>query len=236
MAKADIALLFFAVGLEAVLLALLVRRQVYSRFPFFFFYFIASIIMGLIRGAVAASARHYFYAFWITYPIYHLLIVLVLYEVFRQVFADYYEVLPWSRWLFPGVAILVVGLSVLYDLLHPSVQANRSISILLMLGFAVNLMQSGLFLLFFFLVRHFRLWWRAYPYAIVLGFGVAAIGGWVPYWLRYDFGKNFNTVVKYTPPVAYIIAVVFWLDVFRRPEPACCQANSGSSKTHSGGS
>lgn len=218
-AKADIALLFLAVGMETVLLVLLLRRQIYSRFPCFFFYFIASIIMGLIRASVSSNYQLYFHVFWITYPIYHLWIVLVLYEVFRQVFDDYYAVLPLFRWLFPSVAVLVIGLSVLYDLLHPSVQANRLISALLMLGFAVNLMQSGLFLLFFFLVRHYRLWWRAYPYAIVLGFGVAAIGAWVPYWLRYDFGKNFNTIVKYTPPMAYIVAVIFWLDVFRRPEP-----------------
>lgn len=219
MPRADIALLFLAVGLEAILLGFLFRRQIYSRFPFFFYYFAASIVMGLMRGTVATNPHHYFYVFWVTYPIYHLFIVLVLYEVFRQVFSDYYAVLPWFRWLFPGAALLIAGLSVLYDVLHPSMQAKRYLSTLLMLGFAVNLMQSGLFLLFFFLVRHYRLWWRAYPYAIVLGFGVAAIGGWVPYWLRYDFGTNFNTLVRYTPPVAYILAVIFWLDVFRRPEP-----------------
>src|SRR5205823_7685525 len=188
MDKADIALGLFTVGLEMLLVGFLVRRRLYSRFPLFFIYVVSSITIELVRTSVATDYPRYFIAFWITFPVYHILIVLALFEVFHQVFIDYYEAWPWFRWLFPGAVVLVVGLSLLYFLQHPSVQTSRLINALLVFGFAVNFMQAGLFVLFFFLVRHFEMWWRAYAYGIVMGFGIAALGGWIPYWLRYDFG------------------------------------------------
>lgn len=219
MGKIDIVLGLATVLLEMLLAGFLAQRRLFSRFPFFFLFLCGSITIGIIRASFAANYVHFFVAFWLTFPVAHILIVLVLYEVFRQVFADYYEAWPWFPWLFPAVAILVIGLWLLYAFIFPPAQANRLIGVLLALGFAVNFMQLALFALFFFLVRQFGMWWRAYPYAIVMGFGFAALGASLPYLLRYDFGKSFNTVVKYMPPVAYIVAVIFWLDVFRRPEP-----------------
>jgi hypothetical protein len=37
--------------------------------------------------------------------------------------------------------------------------------------------------------------------------------------LRSGFGTNFTAVSTYIPPVAYILALAFWLHVFWRKEP-----------------
>jgi len=48
---------------------------------------------------------------------------------------------------------------------------------------------------------------------------VIAAGNLVVYLLRSEFGTKLDPLVRITPPIAYIIAVLVWLWTFRRAEP-----------------
>jgi hypothetical protein len=61
--------------------------------------------------------------------------------------------------------------------------------------------------------------WRQHAFGVILGFGIAAGGTLVVLLLPSEFGTKLNPVVRITPPIAYIIAVVVWLATFLRPEP-----------------
>ncbi|HET9284835.1 MAG TPA: hypothetical protein VFR24_23030 [Candidatus Angelobacter sp.] len=142
--------------------------------------------------------------------------LLALHEVFRKVFAAFYE----KRWFwlfFPIVVIAVSVLAVVYRLGSPPAQANRVIGLIISLGMAVNLVQALLFVLFFLLVWLNGIHWREYPFGIVMGFAAIAIVIFTAEWARSVFGTKLNIVWSYAPAVAYILAVILWLNTFLRP-------------------
>ena len=131
-------------------------------------------------------------------------------------FAAFYE----KRWFwlfFPVVVIAISVLAVIYRVGSPPAQANRVISLIISLGMAVNLVQALLFVLFFVLVWFNGIGWREYPFGIVMGFAGIAIVAFSVQWARSEFGTRLNVVSRYAPAVAYILAVIFWLNTFLRP-------------------
>jgi hypothetical protein len=201
------------------LASLLVRRRLHCEFPFFFLYISSSILISIIRLSVSGNYQLFFEVYWATEVIYIALALSALHEVFRKVFAAFYE----KRWFwlfFPIVVIAISVLAVIYRFGSPPAQANRVISLIISLGMAVNLVQALLFVLFFVLVWFNGIGWREYPFGIVMGFAAIAIVAFTVQWARSEFGTKLNVVWTYAPPVAYIVAVILWLNTFiRPPEP-----------------
>ena len=84
MGKADIAIDIFAEALQVWLLVLLINRQLYRRFPFFFTYIGSTVAITFIRlwtMGVIGDYPKFFIVFWSTQAVYDLLALLVLYEV-----------------------------------------------------------------------------------------------------------------------------------------------------------
>jgi len=199
-----------------VLLCLLIRRRLLPEFPFFFLYVTASITFIIVKISVSGSYRTFFIVSWTAEAIYVLLAILALHEVFRKVFAAFYE----KRWFwlfFPSVVIAISVLAVIYRLGSPPAQANPVISFIISLGMAVNLVQALLFVLFFLLVWFNGIGWREYPFGIVMGFAAMAIVIFTVEWARSVFGTKLNVVWSYAHSVAYILAVILWLEAFLRP-------------------
>jgi hypothetical protein len=216
MRKAD--LLLSLIGLIAALwlATVLVRRKTYREFPLFFLYVSFSIAFITLRLAVSGDYRLFFFVFWVTEAIYVALALLVLHEVFRTVFAAFYE----KRWFwlfFPFVVVAIFTIAIAYRLGSPPVQASRLISLILTLGTTVSLVQVAIFGLFFLLVWFHGIRWRDYPFGIVVGFAIIAVGSLWGNWARSVFGTRFNKFFGYAPAVAYILAVIVWLDTFLRP-------------------
>ena len=78
------------------------------------------------------------------------------------------------------------------------------------------MIEAAIFVLFFAMARFFKIIWRGYSLGIVEGFAAVGIGG-VAYALRSMWGPAFNGVFKYVVSLSYILAVILWLDTFRRP-------------------
>jgi len=216
MRKADILLAFVGPIIGGVLAVVLLWRKANRQFPFFFTYVSTSIFIGLFRAAVASNYLLYFEVYWTTEAIYIVLALLALHEAFRKVFAAFYE----KRWFwlyFPLVVAAIFAIAIAYGLLNPPVQASRLISLILMLGTAVSLVQVAIFGLFFLLVWFHGIRWRDYPFGIVVGFAIIALGSLWGNWSRSVFGTKFNKFFGYAPAVAYIVAVIVWLDTFLRP-------------------
>lgn len=215
----DLILTLIGPILTAWLAVLLVRRKLHREFPFFFLYLIASVLIPVIRLAVRNDYPTFFKVVWSTEAIYIVLALLALHEIFRKVFAAFYE----KRWFwlfFPLVVISISALAVIYRLGSPPAQANRVMSFIISMGMAVNLVQALLFVLFFLLVWLNGIHWREYPFGIVMGFAAIAIVTFAAIWARSEFGTRLNVVSSYAPAVAYILAVILWLNTFlRRPEP-----------------
>ncbi len=216
MLRIDILLVVAGLAGTIALLCLLIRRRLLSEFPFFFLYVSASFTFIVVKLSVSGSYRTFFIVSWAAEAVYVLLALLALHEVFRKVFAAFYE----KRWFwlfFPIVVIAISGLAIIYHLGNPPAQANQVISLIISLGMAVNLVQALLFVLFFVLVWFNGIGWREYPFGIVMGFAAIAIVIFTVEWARSVFGTKLNVVWSYAHSVAYILAVILWLNTFLRP-------------------
>jgi hypothetical protein len=216
MRKADILLGLVALIAAALLVTVLIRRKTNREFPFFFLYVGSSISFAIIKLSVSNNYQLFFWVSWVTEAIYVVLALLALHEVFRKVFAAFY-VKRWFWLFFPLVVVAISVLAVIYRLGSPPAQANQMMSFIISMGMAVNLVQALLFVLFFVLVWFNGIGWREYPFGIVMGFAAIAIVTFAANWARSEFGTKSIPLFSYAPAVAYILAVILWLNAFLRP-------------------
>jgi hypothetical protein len=217
--KPTVLILWFTpLVLQSWLAVILVRRGVRRNFPWFFAYTMFAILTEFTRFLVLNHPWAYYYTYWATETLYAVLGFLAIFEVFRYVFREFY-VLPGFRLLIPVVAALTLGLSVSMAIYSPPIQAPPVLAAIFVAEIAVRCLQAGIFCLLGVLVKFYAVRGRKYALAIAAGFGVLALGTLAAFLLRSEFGTKFAHVLQFVSPVAYIIAVVIWLLVFRRPEP-----------------
>lgn len=213
--------LFIGIALESCLVILLIRRKAYKEFRFFFWFFIVSIAIEILRYVVQLhyGRAAYYYVFWSTALVYDILNLLVLFEVFRLTFREFYRRFSWFRLLFPGAVIMALVPALLFHLTFRNPHEQRGITFLFSFEIAIDLIELSLFAVFFLLVKFFALAWRNHAFGIVLGFAVLCLGNWGAYWLRIYPHAKYSHFLGYIPPIAYICALLLWLAVFNRPEP-----------------
>lgn len=221
----DIGLTLIGPALTAWVAVLVTRRKIHREFPLFFAYLILSVIVPLLRLSATGNYLTFFKVFWATEALYAVLALLALHEVFHEVFLPFYMLWWWFRLIFPGAAAFFAFISIRSAMHHPALQAPRVLQIIFGSAKAVNYLEAVLFALFFALVLLLGVRWRSYPFGIVEGFGLSALGALIAYGLRSEFGTKYNTLATYAPPVAYVVGVLVWLDTFlRQPDPEVVHA------------
>src|SRR5579864_797705 len=148
MGKVDTILNVTVVVLVLCLAVILVRRTLARKFPFFFLYLLAAILIELARLFFIGDYPSYFKIFWSTEALYVLLALLALNEAFRAVFIQDFRRWKWFWMVFPGTVLILCAVFVGNALLHPPIQAPRIIVVILSFGTVVNCVKGGLFLMF----------------------------------------------------------------------------------------
>jgi hypothetical protein len=141
------------------------------------------------------------------------LTLLALYEVFRKVFLDFYQ-LRWFRLVFSGTVIIAASVQIWRAILKPPVQAIPPLGAILSFATLANWVDTILFCLFFASALLLGIRWRSYSFGIVAGFGFPAIAGLLAFTLRSEFGTKYNAIVKYASPMGYLLGVLVWLGTF----------------------
>ena len=204
--------------LYAWLIFLLQRRKLSRVFPLFFAYSVYGAIAELLRLFFASGHYQvYFYLFWWTELGFLILGIAALHEAFRFVFEGFY-LLTWFRWMYYSGVAVVLAVSVVNSIFNRPVNVHPLMATILDLGIAINCIQAGIFGLFYLCIKLLKISPGRYPFAIVLGFGISAIGTLVPYVARSEFGKRFEFFIVYAPSVSYYISLAVWLSAFLRPE------------------
>ena len=215
MGKSAIILAAIGLLLEIWLLSAMRRRRLIRAFPFFSTYILASVAIEILRVAVLRDYPTYFKVFWSTEILYAVLALLALYEAFQRLFAPFLKIYSWTRFLFPGAAIILAAIPLLHSAAHPPKEASPLIAVVLSFELGVNLLQCGLFAIFLLIKQIFSISGRTYSWGIVEGFAATALAG-IAYAARSEFGTRFEFLAKYGTSVAYILALLLWLDTFTR--------------------
>jgi hypothetical protein len=205
------------VVLQLCLLILLAHRRVLRSFCFFTTYTAFAIVAAIIKFFVRDSDATYFHAYVVTEPIYAVLGFLAIYEVFRQIFSDFYRI-GWFKFFLPGIGLLMLAASVLIAEVRPPVQASRFLATVFILEIGVRCLQLGMFFLILILAKAYNQR-RRYTFGVTVGFGVSAFGILFTIVARSEFGTKYAYLLTFLPSVSYLIAVLIWLAAFWRPEP-----------------
>jgi len=220
MNRSELTLALSGIGLQVGLCILLFVRGFQRPFRSFVAYTLFSVVASVAGLSVRNIPHFYFYFYWTSEVFYILLALAALHEVVYLVFRNFYTI-RWFRFIFPVIGLSMLLLAVVRTLLgaHP-VADNPIFEIVISLEILIRLLQFGLLALFFVLVWFFHMRWRQIPLGIALGFGIAAAGFLIVFLLRSEFGTKVDPLVRITPPIAYIIAVLVWLITFLTGEPA----------------
>lgn len=218
MDKLGIFTLIVPIILQVCLAILLVRRRIQSAFPMFLAYVVFSLAASLAKLCVYSDYRIYYFVYWGTEAFDVLLATLALLEVFRWVFASFWQSW-WYRGFLYGCVLLVLGLAIANAILNPPAHMHPIGAVIYSSGIVLNFMQLTIFAVFWMLSKRLQVGFRRYAFGIMIGFGVSSFGILFARVLRSGFGTNFTAVATYIPPVAYILAFAFWLHVFWRKEP-----------------
>jgi hypothetical protein len=219
MKTAELLMSLAGTGLLACLCMLLLFRRFHREFRFFTLCMLLSVISTVALILVRNHSSLYFAIYWPLQALGLVTVFFALQEAFHLVFRNFY-VMPWFRWLFPAVGILMITIAIIRAAFYPVSEIGLVGAGIISLEIAVGLLQVGIFALFVVLVRFFHMGWRQHAFGVVLGFGISAAGELLVYLLRSEFGTKFNPVVRITPPLAYIAAVMVWLATFLRAEPS----------------
>ncbi|HEV2962786.1 MAG TPA: hypothetical protein VG649_13235 [Candidatus Angelobacter sp.] len=214
----ELILAILGVVLQAVLAWLLVKRELWALFRFFFVYTCFSLASTVATILLFSHTKVFYYAYWSFEAGYAALAFLCLHEVFYNVFRNFYGIL-WFRLMFPAIGISMLVVAGLRIFLAPPTDSLRITRTIIGLEITVGFLQVGLFALFILLVRLFRMRSRQYAFGIALGFGIIAAGNLPSFLLRSEFGTKFNNILHDTLPIVYIIAVMVWLLTFMKGQP-----------------
>jgi hypothetical protein len=217
----DITLTLLGTALAVCLAVLLVLRKLFRSFSFFFCFVVFSIAVAIAGLSVSGNYHVYFNVYWTTEAMQAVMALLALHEAFRHVFSVEREDWPWFGMVFPGAVVILSVFFIGNAILHPPHQERMIVAVILSFGTVVNCVEGGLFILLLLLAcLLLSKGWPTFPYGVVFGFGVSALGSVVSFWAVSVFGTRFNLLGKYGPPVAYILAVLIWIgSCFLPPEP-----------------
>jgi hypothetical protein len=219
MKTAELVMTLAGTALQACLCVLLLARGFYRQFRFFSLCTGLSVATTVALVAVRNHQSIYFEVYWVGEALGVVLTFFALQEAFYLVFRNFLAI-PWFRLLFPVIGILMLAVAILRTIILQAPDKNPLTSTLISLEIAVGFLQFGIFCLFILLVLFFHMRWRQHAFGVVLGFGIASALTLAVFLLRSEFGTKLNPVVRITPAIAYIGAVIIWLATFLRTEPA----------------
>ena len=197
---------------------ILLHHRIYEEFPIFFTYNVYAVVVVAARlVALYISGKYYFYLFWWTEFVSLLLAIAAMHEVFRSVFDGFY-LLRWFRWCyFAGIMVVLIS-SALNSIFNPAREVYWLFGIILGFVIPINGILAAIFALFYIAAKLLKVSFRRHSFAIVLGFGISAIGTLIPYVVRSIFGKKMEGFVIHAPSVSYYLTLLVWLIAFYRQE------------------
>lgn len=203
----------------AVLTVILIWRKVPRQFPFFFYYIILGVLIGIVRLWLYGPSPVYFYVYWITDLLIAIAAFLATYELFvRRLFPAFHTIRLY-RILFPvAAAVIALGAVPGAIQLHRMWIVLRTIHVFEVLRVAILIFFVGLMV---FMGRQ----WRRYEFGIALGLGIQASALLIT---SARWARSSAALASSLPVISYDLACLIWLITFSKPEEQSAPAKAVS--------
>jgi hypothetical protein len=207
--------------LQAAVATAMLRRKLHNRFPVFFSYVIAQLVIFGVTYPIYRSGNYdaFFYVYWIGSAVSVLLGFKVIHEIFLDVFRPYHTLKDLGTVLFRWAGLVMLLVAIIVAISSPSAQQSPLIQATLTTQRCVRMIQCGLILFLLVFSRYLGISWRQHSFGISLGLGgfasvemalVAARAGGLVTQMNLDM-VNMG---------AYNAAILVWFAYFLRTSPA----------------
>lgn len=214
--------------LQAILLAILVRRKINHQFPIFFLYTIwhvaaSSMLISIRYSGVRLHGYYYYELYRVTAAGDAIISFCVLYELFNHLIGEYPVLKDTGSTLYRETVLFFLAVALVLAWYAPAYAPQMLIPNLAVLQRSVRLLECGLLTFLFMFARLFGLSWKNRMFGIALGLGITATIGFVlaairvhqPVVLGPTLPKGIMELVNHTGDLA---AVSVWMAYVLAPE------------------
>ncbi len=210
-------------ALQALIAAVMVQRRLVRHFPLFFAYTLfqaaAESTLFALDHLPAISADSYWSVYWCAAVVSIVLRFAILFEIFFNVFCSYPGLRELSQVVFrwAGAALVLAALVVAMRSPQDGVP-SYFLSRVHLVDLAVDVMQSGLWLLLLAITCYLRLSWRSFTYGVAMGLGIYSTVDVVVETMRVWTGPIAGYVFDFVAMTTYLCCVLVWLVYALAPE------------------
>src|SRR5438270_7570359 len=202
---------FAATVLQILLVAVLLIRKTWTRFPIFTVYAAFNLFEAGVTYALSKNGMWYFYSYWICQAIATILGLAVVYEVFNALFSHHAALRKIAKWVFRGAVALLVLLGFIVVASQASVERTSIGSVVMVVAEATRIVEVGLLMFLFLFSSAFGLHWRAHVFGIALGLGIFVAVDLVNVTLRTHLATGRPAdILSLARGGAFCISVVLW--------------------------
>lgn len=203
--------------LQVCILWALFQRKLERRFRWFSIYIFYELVETIARLSVSAHFDQYLAVYWLSAIGGISLTLLSVWESFLGIF--WLETKQnWFQWLFWGCVGFVLAYSGLRAWIDPPLAPTRLGAVLLDIEIGVQYLIAALGLLYFGLVRFFKVVGHQRESSIIWGFGANATITVLGILLRSVFVTRLTLLGSWLPAIGYIIAEIAWTRGLLRQE------------------
>ena len=204
------------------IVAALVYRKNYKRFPVFFVYISSEIVQFVILFAMytlpLVTAAQYAWGYAAGLAVSTALRFGIIHELFADTFRNYsvlkYLGQPLFRWML--IALLLAALALTYY--AGGNNFDQLMFIVHTMDRAASILQCGLLLGLFLFSAYLGLSWRSHLFGIALGLGILATVQLIAAAIRAQTGFVYSHYLDYLTMGTYHVCVVVWLAYLWAPE------------------
>ncbi|HEY6350556.1 MAG TPA: hypothetical protein VI636_14210 [Candidatus Angelobacter sp.] len=212
-----------ALALQAILVAVLMAKKIWHRFPIFFLYAALGFSFNLALFSIFHSSlfRHWYVStYWTNEGLGVILGLAVVYEIFNHLFTPYPGLRKLATQIFCGAItfLLILGCIVIYA--QPLGQQSHIQAAFLVVEQAVRILEVGLLLFLFLCASAFGLHWRQYTFGMALGLGIFVTVELVALTMRIQFGITANSLFNMVRSISFNSSLFIWIGYLLAPELA----------------
>lgn len=209
-------------ALQGVLVFVMVRRALVRKFPAFFVYTCAEVLLlpflFLVQQTYGTSSAPYFRCFAAGMGASTVLRFGIIYEVFTGVFGLYPALQMLAKAAFRWIAVFLLLASAVLAFVAQGNGGERAMVVLDVMDRTVSIMQCGLVVALFVFSSYLAISWRNHFFGIALGLGIFASVELATAALRTEFALSGNHLLDLFTMGTYHICVLLWIYYLVVPE------------------
>lgn len=211
-------------ALQVVLVASLLVRQMWRKFPWFSLYSVMGFLGTPVYFATHQHPAIYFYSYWALEGVAVILGLAVVYEIFQHLLAVHPALHKLAKWVFRGgvVALMLLG-AVVILVQWPSGAKSISNGVFIVEE-AARVVEIGLLVFLFLFSSVFGLHWRRHEFGVALGLGIFVSVGLIIAAMRAHLGFIAPNTLNIIRIISFDSSLLIWLGYILIPERVVSQA------------